>query len=70
VYYEARLVNKRLGQYKGYPLARNEWPTAFGDSPPEEVVQEDLGIVADHFDVSTVLVEYQIDNQILRRDRT
>lgn len=32
VYYEARLVNKVLGQYKGYSLVRSEWPTAFGSS--------------------------------------
>jgi hypothetical protein len=24
--YEAMLVNKELGQYKGYPLAHDEWP--------------------------------------------
>lgn len=24
--YEGRLVNRELGQYKGYPLHRNEWP--------------------------------------------
>lgn len=24
--YEARLVNRELGQYKGYPLHRDEWP--------------------------------------------
>lgn len=26
VVYEARLVNSGLGQYKGYPLNRDEWP--------------------------------------------
>ncbi|MFC0864490.1 hypothetical protein ACFHYQ_19545 [Sphaerimonospora cavernae] len=26
VIYEARLVNQELGQYKGYPLKRSEWP--------------------------------------------
>lgn len=25
--YEARLVNRELGQYKGYPLSPDEWPT-------------------------------------------
>lgn len=24
--YEGRLVNRELGQYKGYPLESNEWP--------------------------------------------
>ena len=24
--YEGRLVNQELGQYKGYPLERHEWP--------------------------------------------
>jgi hypothetical protein len=24
--YEGRLVNQELGQYKGWPLARSEWP--------------------------------------------
>ncbi|MEA2462456.1 MAG: hypothetical protein QOJ98_203 [Acidobacteriota bacterium] len=24
--YEGRLINRELGQYKGYPLERNEWP--------------------------------------------
>lgn len=27
--YEGRLVNRELGQYKGYPLERSEWPSAF-----------------------------------------
>ena len=40
------------------------------DVPPEEAVQEDLGIVAEHFGVSAILVEHQIDNQILVRNRT
>ncbi len=35
------------------------------DVPPQEAVQEDLGIVAEHFGVSTILVEHQIDSQIL-----
>jgi hypothetical protein len=26
VFYEARLVNQELGQYKGYPLDPDEWP--------------------------------------------
>ena len=26
VVYEARLINKTLGQYKGYPLNDDEWP--------------------------------------------
>jgi hypothetical protein len=26
VCYEGRLVNRDLGEYKGYPLARPEWP--------------------------------------------
>jgi hypothetical protein len=26
VLYEGRLVNRGLGQYKGYPLERDEWP--------------------------------------------
>lgn len=24
--YEGRLVNRELGEYKGYPLSRDEWP--------------------------------------------
>lgn len=24
--YEARLVNRVLGQYKGYPIEKDEWP--------------------------------------------
>lgn len=40
------------------------------DVLPEEAVQEDLGIVAEHFGVSAILVEHQIDNQILVRNRT
>jgi len=24
--YEARLINRELGEYKGYPLERDEWP--------------------------------------------
>ena len=27
--YEGRLVNKELGQYKGYPLDGDEWPTGW-----------------------------------------
>ena len=26
VVYEARLVNRELGEYKGYPFERKEWP--------------------------------------------
>ena len=26
IVYEGRLVNQELGQYKGYPLEREEWP--------------------------------------------
>ncbi|MGH3697539.1 MAG: ImmA/IrrE family metallo-endopeptidase [Pseudonocardiaceae bacterium] len=33
--------------------------------PPSEVVQEDLGSVAEHFGVSPILIERQIENQIL-----
>jgi hypothetical protein len=29
VVYEARLVNSGLGEYKGWPLERDEWPEAF-----------------------------------------
>ncbi|MGH3772698.1 MAG: hypothetical protein ACRDRW_15105 [Pseudonocardiaceae bacterium] len=36
VLYEARLVNRELGQYKGYPLSRDEWPDAFGQEGSEE----------------------------------
>jgi hypothetical protein len=31
VCYEGRLVNQVLGEYKGYPLAADEWPTWLGD---------------------------------------
>ena len=31
VVYEGRLVNRTLGQYKGYPLNRNEWPAGIED---------------------------------------
>ncbi|GII75217.1 hypothetical protein Sru01_01990 [Sphaerisporangium rufum] len=31
VVYEARLVNRELGQYKGYPLGPEEWPETFGE---------------------------------------
>ena len=27
--YEGRLVNRELGQYKGYPLENSEWPSTF-----------------------------------------
>ncbi len=27
--FEGRLVNRELGQYKGYPLERSEWPADF-----------------------------------------
>ena len=33
--------------------------------PPSEAVEEDLGPVADHFGVSPILIEHQIENQIL-----
>lgn len=33
--------------------------------PPSEAVQEDLGFVAEHFEVSSTLIEHQIQNQIL-----
>jgi hypothetical protein len=26
IVYEARLVNRELGEYKGYPLNETEWP--------------------------------------------
>ncbi|MBV9497632.1 MAG: hypothetical protein JOZ54_25580 [Acidobacteria bacterium] len=26
VVYEGRLINRELGEYKGYPLEQNEWP--------------------------------------------
>lgn len=26
VVYEARLINREIGEYKGYPLQRDEWP--------------------------------------------
>jgi hypothetical protein len=26
VVYEGRLVNRELGEYKGYPLEKTEWP--------------------------------------------
>jgi len=29
--YEGRLVNRELGWYKGYPLARDEWPPGLED---------------------------------------
>jgi hypothetical protein len=31
VVYEARLVNKGLGQYKGYAIQRDEWPDRIED---------------------------------------
>lgn len=31
--YEARLVNRELGQYKGYPLAQDEWPETLDEQP-------------------------------------
>ena len=33
--YEGRLVNRELGQYKGYPLERSEWPPAFEGTDAE-----------------------------------
>jgi hypothetical protein len=35
VLYEARLVNQVLGQYKGYPLDRCEWPEGFSEAGEE-----------------------------------
>ncbi|WP_283137085.1 hypothetical protein [Rhizohabitans arisaemae] len=32
VIYEARLVNRELGQYKGYPLERSEWPERLNEA--------------------------------------
>ncbi len=29
--YEGMLLNKELGQYKGYPLERDEWPSGIDD---------------------------------------
>jgi len=29
--YEARLVNRTSGEYKGYKLRREEWPDGLGD---------------------------------------
>lgn len=37
--------------------------------PPSEAVQEDLGSVAEHFGVSPILIENQIENQILSSRR-
>lgn len=37
--------------------------------PPNEAVHKDLGSVAEHFGVSTILVEHQIDNQVLTNRR-
>lgn len=30
VVYEARLINQARGEYKGYPLNENEWPSGLG----------------------------------------
>ena len=30
IVYEARLINRELGQYKGYPLNDDEWPPDLG----------------------------------------
>jgi hypothetical protein len=35
VVYEARLVNQVLGQYKGYPLDRSEWPEGLNAAAEE-----------------------------------
>jgi hypothetical protein len=35
VIYEARLVNRELGQYKGYPLTRSEWPDRLNEMGDE-----------------------------------
>jgi hypothetical protein len=29
--YEARLVNREVGQYKGYPLNTDEWPAGIDE---------------------------------------
>jgi hypothetical protein len=34
--YEARLVNPELGQYKGYPLAQDEWPETLDEQTGAE----------------------------------
>lgn len=34
--YEARLVNQELGQYKGYPLAQDEWPETLDEQTGAE----------------------------------
>jgi hypothetical protein len=31
IVYEARLVNRDSGQFKGYPLNENEWPKDIGN---------------------------------------
>mgnify|MGYP006915952220 FL=1 len=31
VVYEGRLINRTLGEYKGYPLASDEWPKGIED---------------------------------------
>jgi hypothetical protein len=36
VVYEARLVNQVLGQYKGYPLDRSEWPEKLNQVSEED----------------------------------
>ncbi|MEU4225455.1 hypothetical protein AB0F17_14265 [Nonomuraea sp. NPDC026600] len=36
VVYEARLVNRELGQYKGYPLDRSEWPEKLNEVSEDE----------------------------------
>jgi len=46
-------------------LAPAEGIKSILEVPPDEAVQEDLGIVADHFGVSPILIEHQIENQIL-----
>ena len=32
IVYEGRLVNRETGEYKGYPLERDEWPAIYEDS--------------------------------------
>ncbi|MCA1709171.1 MAG: hypothetical protein LC808_40180, partial [Actinobacteria bacterium] len=46
-------------------LAPAEGITSKLEVPPGEAIQEDLGSVAEHFGVSTILIEHQIENQII-----
>lgn len=34
IVYEARLINRGLGEYKGYPLAESEWPPGIAEHAP------------------------------------